>query len=93
MWNSLLHDFSLRISEDKMRRLAKLEHGLPLPDDGYLGSLTVFHQLHCIWRLQQTLYPKCHWTDLSDQDAFLNLGHSEHCLDAMRQNTMCNAET
>ena len=38
----------MRVTEDEMRKLGKLESGIPLPDGGYFGSLTVFHQLHCI---------------------------------------------
>ena len=92
-WDELLRNFNIRVSEDEMRHLGKLEHGLPLPDGGYFGSLTVFHQLHCIWRLQKSLYPKYYWSDLSEDEAFLNLVHSEHCLDVMRQSILCNADT
>ena len=43
-----------------MRRLGKLENGIPLPDGGYFGSLTVHHQLHCIvsHHLQMALQPE-----------------------------------
>ena len=41
-------DFNVRISEDEMRQLGKLDNNIPLPDGGYFGSLTVFHQLHCV---------------------------------------------
>ena len=41
-------DFNIRISEDEMKRLGKLENAIALPDGGYFGSLTVYHQLHCV---------------------------------------------
>ncbi|MCJ1355116.1 MAG: hypothetical protein MMC33_005107 [Icmadophila ericetorum] len=92
-WDDLLRGFNMRVTEDEMRQLGKLDNNIPLPDGGYFGSLTVFHQLHCIWRLHTALYPKYYWADLSDEEAFLNLGHSEHCLDVMRQSLLCNADT
>jgi hypothetical protein len=92
-WEELLQNFNVRVTEEEMRRLGKLEDNLPLPDGGYFGSLTVFHQLHCIWRVQTALYPKYYWADLTEEEAFLNLGHSEHCLDVLRQSILCNADT
>lgn len=92
-WDSLLKNFNLRLTESEMRSLGKMDDNLPLPDGGYFGSLTVFHQLHCIERVQKALYPKYYWADLNDEEAFLNLGHSEHCLDVLRQSIMCNADT
>ena len=92
-WDDLLQNFNLRVTEDEMRHLGKLDDSLPLPDGGYFGSLTVFHQLHCIWRVQKALYPKYYLANLSEEEAFLNLGHSEHCLDVLRQSILCNADT
>ena len=43
-------DFNVRISEDEIAQLGKLDNAIPLPDGGYFGSLTVFHQLHCVVR-------------------------------------------
>ncbi|MCJ1414132.1 hypothetical protein MMC32_000457 [Xylographa parallela] len=92
-WEDLLQYFNVRISEDEMRQLGKLDSNIPLPDGGYFGSLTVFHQLHCVYRLHQAIYPKFYWPNMTEEEAFLNLGHSEHCLDVIRQSLLCNADT
>ena len=42
---------NFRFSKDEMTRWGRIDEGVHLSDDsGYLGTLMVFHELHCLVR-------------------------------------------
>ena len=42
---------SVRFSEDEMTRWGRIDEGVRLTDgSGYLGTLNVFHEIHCLVR-------------------------------------------
>ncbi|TDZ48275.1 H/ACA ribonucleoprotein complex subunit NOP10 [Colletotrichum trifolii] len=48
-------DNNIRISDDWVHRWGREHEAVKLPDGGYLGMLSVFHELHCIVR-QAAMY-------------------------------------
>ncbi|KAH7075836.1 hypothetical protein BKA63DRAFT_565888 [Paraphoma chrysanthemicola] len=90
-WHSLLQNTNIRITKDEFDRLDR--KGIPLPDGGYLGALNVYHELHCVKRLHQYMYPDYYFPNLSKHERRLNFLHSQHCLDIIRQSIMCHADT
>jgi len=61
---------------------------------GNMGSIEVFHQLHCLNMLRKFTYPKEYpevqelWTT---RPQFLR-SHLDHCIEMIRQNLMCVAD-
>ena len=47
-----LADTNIRLSSDEMAAIDpnRVEETIALPDGGYFGILTVFHELHCLVR-------------------------------------------
>ena len=49
----------IRLTQNEMRALGRESEGVRLTDgSGYLGQLTVYHNLHCVVSLQLSLPPK-----------------------------------
>lgn len=94
-----------------MEGFGRLDEGVRLPDgSGYLGTLNVYHELHCVvnylfltlqtlnmlilkqeqmyhWLYKETYLPNMTPGEYRDQ-----VGHLEHCLEALREGVMCNAD-
>jgi len=62
---------------------------------GYRVAIEVFHQLHCLNLLRQANH-KAHYApqggDTAAEPEDLH-GHLDHCIDALRQFVMCQADT
>lgn len=68
---------------------------MPLIDsDNVVVGLDVFHQLHCLDSLRQSLRPERYThPDKRDEDASqVRLKHWDHCVEMIRQNLMCSAD-
>ncbi|KAF1734601.1 hypothetical protein CRV24_006143 [Beauveria bassiana] len=85
-WNKLLAPTAIRVNKrvlDKINRTS-----VPLEDgSGYMVSLDVYHQLHCLRYVKRYLHRD--YYNMTEK----NLGqHIDHCLDSLRQYVMCNAD-
>ncbi|KAK3317707.1 hypothetical protein B0T19DRAFT_435447 [Cercophora scortea] len=63
----------------------------------YLVELDVFHQLHCLNMIRQALHPEYYKPHTpgphpGEEDELLGHDHVDHCVDAIRQSLMCNAD-
>ncbi|KAF2169662.1 hypothetical protein M409DRAFT_20077 [Zasmidium cellare ATCC 36951] len=55
-----------------------------------IAIVTVFHELHCLNSLRKALYPEYYFgTPRTDE---IYWSHIYHCIDAIRQSLMCNAD-
>ncbi|KAL5513654.1 hypothetical protein ACEPAH_4053 [Sanghuangporus vaninii] len=93
-WEDL---YSFGISEVPRSIAEKLPNKTyPLAGSGgnYILELDVFHQLHCLNTLRMALSPDYYRRkNLSKLElSFLEPPHARHCLDAIRQSLMCNAD-
>jgi len=92
-WHDLLNAENIRIEPEVMRRLGREDIGVRIPeDDGFIGTLNVYHELHCLKRLHQYMYQETYWTDLDDMQREMNRLHNEHCIDYLRQSAMCHGD-
>jgi len=62
---------------------------------GNMGSIEVFHQLHCLNMLRKYTYPKeyPHMQELWTTRPKFMRSHLDHCIEIIRQNLMCSADT
>lgn len=91
----------LNVSEAEIKRSGNtesLDTVVELDEDnggGYMGTLELFHQLHCLNQLRRWTY----WGYYSPIDPFFatradhRREHVDHCIDVIRLALMCNADT
>jgi hypothetical protein len=62
------------------------------PDKRFF-SLSLYHQIHCLNSLRQTILNRGHQhRDAGEGVAKRDVEHSAHCLNYLRQTIMCNAD-
>lgn len=60
---------------------------------GYIGELSVYHELHCIKRIRHWLSPEVYHVNISAYDHRLEAIHIDHCLEYWREAAMCRADS
>ncbi|KAL4404800.1 hypothetical protein CABS03_14595 [Colletotrichum abscissum] len=75
-----------------VHRWGREHEAVKLPDGGYLGMLSVFHELHCIKRLYQTLSPDYYFPNATKQEIATNREHNQHCLEVLRMGAACRGD-
>ncbi|KAI2882010.1 hypothetical protein CBS11852_9738 [Aspergillus niger] len=87
----------INVDEQTLRHINASEYSVGLADElggGYMGSVEVLHQLHCLNMLRQASYEDYYkdkpgpWED-SPQ---ILRHHLDHCIDILRQKLMCDAD-
>ncbi|OHF01977.1 hypothetical protein CORC01_02855 [Colletotrichum orchidophilum] len=91
-WRDLLQYNNIRVSEGWVHRWGREREAVKLPDGGYLGMLSVFHELHCIKRLYQTLSPEYYFPNATEQEIDTNREHNQHCLEVLRMGAACRGD-
>ncbi|KAK2015014.1 hypothetical protein LZ32DRAFT_580438 [Colletotrichum eremochloae] len=91
-WKDLLQYNNIRVSDDWVHRWGRDHEAVKLPDGGYLGMLSVFHELHCIKRLYQTLSPEYYFPNATEQELATNREHNQHCLEVLRMGATCRGD-
>ncbi|KAM3563468.1 hypothetical protein ARSEF4850_002316 [Beauveria asiatica] len=92
-WHDLINYENIIIEPEIIAKLGRQDIAVADPDGrGYLGTLNVYHQLHCIKRLWQYTYPEVYRKDQTPAQAEAERLHKEHCFDFLRQSVMCLAD-
>ncbi|KAI9685222.1 MAG: hypothetical protein M1822_004595 [Bathelium mastoideum] len=92
-WHDLLNAENIKLEPEIMKYYGREDIGVALPEGGgYIGTLNVYHELHCLKRLHQYMYPDYHWPELDDHQREMNRLHNEHCIDYLRQSAMCHGD-
>ncbi|CAK5276540.1 unnamed protein product [Mycena citricolor] len=96
-----LYNFGISwITKEEAAQLPNKTHPIPGDPDGhYIAELNVFHNLHCLNKIRMALDPDYYpdwristtgnWIE-SQRNATEHVGH---CLDWIRQDLMCHADT
>ncbi|MCJ1235720.1 hypothetical protein MMC14_003691 [Varicellaria rhodocarpa] len=101
-WEKLWKVSSFRLSTEGLKRMNGSEDSvsfLPNEGGGYLASLAVNHQLHCVHFLWQQTHQEYYWDDPkhdtrpSNNISGIVREHIDHCADILRQKIMCDADT
>ncbi|KAJ3578932.1 hypothetical protein NPX13_g1636 [Xylaria arbuscula] len=59
---------------------------------GSVGSLTVYHELHCIKLIRHWFYYEYYYPNQTKAEYDEALGHVEHCLETLRLSAMCHGD-
>ncbi|KAI0505386.1 tat pathway signal sequence [Xylaria bambusicola] len=92
-WHKLLNSENIIIESEYMKQWGRENYGVASPDgNGFLGTLNVYHELHCIKRLYQYTYPDTYAKGRTSGDIERDRAHKDHCLDFLRQSAMCHGD-
>jgi len=69
-------DYNIRIADEWVERWGRKDEAVKLPDGGYLGMLSVMHELHCIKRLYQSLTPEYYFPNATEAELYENREHN-----------------
>ncbi|KAH7127179.1 hypothetical protein B0J11DRAFT_567891, partial [Dendryphion nanum] len=59
---------------------------------GFIASLGVYHDMHCLRKLRHWLYREKYLPDMSPRDEANMLEHLDHCIDMIRVSLMCTPD-
>ncbi|KAH7018128.1 uncharacterized protein B0I36DRAFT_335351 [Microdochium trichocladiopsis] len=91
-WRTLLQYNNIRISDEWIHKYGREDTAVKLPDGGYLGMLSAFHEVHCVKRLYQTLHRDHYFPNATAEELDVNLEHDMHCLEVLRMSAMCRGD-
>lgn len=79
--------------EDLERAGESLDNVTQLTGGGYLASIGVYHELHCVRQLRFYIYKDRYYPNISKtEDRYLRI-HLDHCIEALRETIMCSGNT
>jgi len=85
-WEALYARAGIRLTKEEATKLPNNTWPIHGASEGYLGALYVFHELHCLDIIRQTLYAS-HY-NITFDDSIIR-----YCLSGLRQSVMCSADT
>ncbi|KAI3325011.1 hypothetical protein HD806DRAFT_491733 [Xylariaceae sp. AK1471] len=92
-WHDLLNAENIILEPEVMRHYGREHIGVAVPEGGgFLGTLNVYHELHCLKRIHQFVYSDHYFADFTPRQHELNRLHNEHCIDFLRQSVMCHGD-
>jgi len=92
-WNKLLGNMNIRLSLEDLKAFNRDEDAVQLPDgSGYIGSLNVYHEIHCVKWMHTYVYQEYYYPNLDDAQREENRLHSEHCINQLRKSAMCHGD-
>ncbi|KAM3444983.1 hypothetical protein NHJ13734_000852 [Beauveria thailandica] len=92
-WEDLLGPMNVRLSLKDVQAFNREATAVGLSDgSGYVGTLNVYHELHCVRWLHKYVYQDEYWPGLDDEQRRKNKVHSNHCLGTLKSFAMCHGD-
>ncbi|KAK4176280.1 hypothetical protein QBC36DRAFT_239196 [Triangularia setosa] len=96
-WHELLDGTLIYFSEEELKKAGNAK-SISRKGGGYVGGLGVSHSLHCLKRIKQYLHPSYYYPNISTtpsgNETWADLTvHVDHCLESLRQEVLCKADT
>jgi hypothetical protein len=93
-WEELVRPAFFAASREELSRAGEsLENIAELEDGGYLATIAVYHELHCLRNLRFYLFRDVYYPNMTAAEEEWEVEHLDHCLEALRQSIMCNGNT
>jgi len=91
-WSELIKNINIRVSAEELER--NHQSSVELPENGgYLAWMSVYHELHCLKVLRQWGYKEHYFANMTKQLHGEMEMHTDHCVEYLRQASMCHADT
>lgn len=92
-WHGLLSSMMVKISPEQMFSQTP-ESSIPLADgSGYVASLGVYHELHCIKLLKHWIHKDYYLAGWDEDRVEQYWKHLNHCLDWLKTAALCRSDT
>ncbi|KAI1378895.1 hypothetical protein F4677DRAFT_382319 [Hypoxylon crocopeplum] len=92
-WADLLAPMNVRLSYDDVKAFGREGNAVQMSDgSGYVGSLHVYHELHCVRLLYKYIWSEVYYPDADEEQQKHNKGHTQHCLNALRRLAVCHGD-
>ncbi|KAE8451799.1 hypothetical protein EG329_002639 [Mollisiaceae sp. DMI_Dod_QoI] len=86
-------DMNIRLALEDLKVFNRDQDAVALPDgSGYIGTLNIYHEIHCVKWLHTHMYQEHYFPNLDDDQREDNRLHSEHCLNQLRSTAMCHGD-
>ncbi|KAI2603139.1 uncharacterized protein GGS25DRAFT_510192 [Hypoxylon fragiforme] len=95
-WEDLLYAIDIRVTGDELDTLGvNMTNRVQVNGGDYLGSIGVYHHLHCLNNLRMIVHWDYYEPKFADSEYLEHMGteHSDHCINSLRQAVMCHANT
>ena len=92
-WHDLLSSMMVKVTPEELQSQTS-ESSIQLADGtGYVASLGVYHELHCIKLLKHWLHRDHYLADWDDARVDQYWKHLNHCLDWLKNAALCRSDT
>ncbi|KAI1283961.1 hypothetical protein F5Y07DRAFT_348204 [Xylaria sp. FL0933] len=93
-WDHLINAAFFNASLDEFLKAGEsLDDLAELKDGGFLASLGVYHELHCLRQIRLYVYKEVYYPKISSKNNYHLQDHVDHCLESLRQTIMCYGNT
>jgi Mycotoxin biosynthesis protein UstYa len=75
-------------------RIGVPENSVQLTEElggGYMASLEMYHQIHCVYALWKNTWPNIYLPDAGKEGPMFRV-HLDHCADILRQKLECDGD-
>ncbi|KAJ4347897.1 uncharacterized protein N0V89_009269 [Didymosphaeria variabile] len=91
-WTALLQPFYFNASSSELSTAdVPSQTAVRVKNGGYLASLGVYHELHCLNQMRNFLYLRTSSALSASQIDYYHT-HLDHCIEVLRLSSMCNAD-
>ncbi|KAI1283284.1 hypothetical protein F5Y07DRAFT_349230 [Xylaria sp. FL0933] len=90
-WDNLITPVYFNISRDELSRAGEsFENIIELTGGGYIASVAVYHELHCLRNLRLYIFRDRYYPNLTESQHSYLQEHLDHCLEVLRISIMCH---
>ncbi|KAF2726541.1 hypothetical protein EJ04DRAFT_453159 [Polyplosphaeria fusca] len=92
-WKQLLQPLYFNVSDNELVSSGGLpEQSVKAKNGGYISSLGVYHELHCLVKMRNFLYGHRHSQNLTTDELEYWYDHLDHCIELLRVSSMCTPD-
>ncbi|KAI0206735.1 hypothetical protein F4808DRAFT_405140 [Astrocystis sublimbata] len=93
-WDDLERPTFFRVTREELERAgSSFDQIAMLADGGYVATLGVYHELHCVRQMRFFLWREKYYPNLTQLQEDYLYHHLDHCLEALRHVVMCHGNT
>ncbi|MCJ1440939.1 MAG: hypothetical protein MMC23_001425 [Stictis urceolatum] len=90
-WHKLMENTAVRITPDELQKLNSTS-SMQLNSGDFVVGLGVYHELHCLKKTRQLIHADYYYPNMTEEEHKDLLMHSYHCIELLRQASMCRAD-
>ncbi|KAF2692090.1 hypothetical protein K458DRAFT_285376, partial [Lentithecium fluviatile CBS 122367] len=93
-WDALIFPTYFPLSQlDLIAAGETEENAVQLKTGDFVAATGAYHELHCIRQLCLYIYKDTYYPNLTANEEVYLKGHLDHCLEVLREQIMCSADT